>query len=174
MKLVLKSLALFTLLIAAAFGQTQLASAGGGILTSKATVLTLPAATITAQVVGGVVTTGNLGTVSLVTPALSSGTLEAGGTLDAGGAGSISVPGIPLTYLPAFVAGGTWQRLTLANGTHYYVLSANLVDDNGVMGAIVLTTSNVGTGNFSAPVTVASIDLVVDGTPDAERQRKRK
>jgi hypothetical protein len=162
MRLALKSLAVFALSIAAAFAQTQLASSGGGILTSKATVLTMPFATVTAQVVDGTVTTGNLGSISIVTPALSSGTIAAGGTFDAGGAVSISVPGIPLIYLPAFVSGGTWQKLTLANGSHYYVLTANLVDAGGNTGAIVLTTSNVGTGEFVAPVTVASISLVVN------------
>jgi len=162
MKLVLKSLAVFTLLISAAFAQTQLANSGGGILTSSGKKLTLSESTITTQVVGGIITTGNLGMVSFVTPALSTGTLAAGGTFEAGGAFSVSVPGIPLTYLATFVAGGTWQQLTLANGSHYYQLSANLLDGSGNTGAVVLQTSNVGTGDFVAPVTVASISMVVN------------
>lgn len=162
MKLVLKSLAVFTLLISAAFAQTQLVSDGGGILTG-AKKLTLAAATITGEAVNGnPPIAGNLGTVSFVTPGLSSGTIAAGGIFEAGGAFTVSVPGISFTYLAKFVAGGTWVREGLANGSHFYELTANLVDANGVTGVVEMQTSSVGTGNFEAPVMVARVAMVVN------------
>ncbi len=156
------ALAVFVLLISAALAQTQLASTGGGILTSDSKKLTLPVSTITGQAINNVIIAGNLGTVNFVTPALVTGTIGAGGTFGAGGAFSISVPGIPLTYLATFVAGGTWHSIALANGSHFFELSASLVDMNGNTGAVIVDTVNVGTGDFVAPVMVAAISMEVN------------
>jgi hypothetical protein len=53
---------------------------------------------------------------------------------------------------------GTWELVTLANGTHNYVLIAGLVDASGHVGATAQLTVNTGKGFFDGSATLSSGD----------------
>src|SRR5438874_11235136 len=80
---------------------------------------------------GGLITGSNLGSVTFNTGALSSGSLAMGGTFAAGGSFVITgngMNGIPngTLFSGTFSAPVSWQLITLANGTHNYVLTGVL------------------------------------------------
>ncbi len=85
---------------------------------------------------GGGLVTGDLGSVSFWTGALSGGSLQMGGTFAAGGSftidgnGSSGVPNGVL-FSGSFSGPVTWTLTTLANGTHNYTLTGIVV---GTMG----------------------------------------
>jgi hypothetical protein len=115
--------------------------------------------------------TGNLGTVSFNTGALSSGSLQMGGTFAAGG--SISIVGNGTDGIPngniftGSFDSATWTLVTLANGTHNYTLTGTIsgtwFTGVSVEGATVQLTINVGKGFFNGSTTISSGDTNITG-----------
>lgn len=111
--------------------------------------------------------TGNLGSVSFTTGALTSGNLQMGGSFAGGGSFVIDgngTNGIPsgAIFSGSFSGPVTWTLVTLANGTHNYTLSGALTGAwwNGatVDGATVQLTINTGKGFFNGSTTISSGD----------------
>jgi PEP-CTERM motif len=111
--------------------------------------------------------TGNLGTVSFSTGALTSGTIQEGAIFASGGSfivtsnGSNGIPSGTL-FNGTFSSPVSWTMTTLANGTHNYTLSGALTGTwyNGqtVDGATVQLTINTGKGFFNGSTTISSGD----------------
>lgn len=141
----------------------------GGTLTGSNGGLALTGSTLIAAngLGGGLITGNNLGTLSFSTGALSSGTLQMGGTFAAGGTFNITgngTSGIPngVIFNGSFTGPVTWTLITLANGTHNYTLTASLAGAwyNGktINGATVQLTINTGKGFFNGQTTISSGD----------------
>jgi hypothetical protein len=116
---------------------------------------------------GGLITGSNLGSVSFSTGALTSGSLQNGGTFAAGGWFSITgngSNGIPTGTLFSGTFSGpvTWTMMTLANGTHNYtltgVLTGTIASGYSTVGSTVQLTINTGKGFFSGSTTISSGD----------------
>lgn len=131
----------------------------GGTLTSSASTLNLSGSPVISTFINNNLTTGNLGLVSFHTPVLATGSLMNGGTFAAGGSISVEVPGSQTTYTGTFVAGATWQLLTLANGSHSYIFSGSLTGPTGtatfllstVIGPLWNGSTSVTSFNLSIP-----------------------
>lgn len=159
----MKSLFLaLTLLSAAAFAQNNDATAVGGIIVrtpgSPSRSLTVPGSPVTQLITpsGPMPVTG---TMSFVTPLLTSGTIANGGVFGAGGTFSLSIPSQSINISATFDAGAKWQLVTLANGTHYYLILANLTDTSSNPVQLVLTTGNTGKLLFDLGATVQPTDI---------------
>jgi hypothetical protein len=116
---------------------------------------------------GGLITGSNLGSVTFSTGALASGSLQMGGTFAAGGSFTITgngTNGIPNGTLFAGTFSGpvSWQLVTLANGTHNYILTGVLTGTTGTgfstNGVTVQLTINTGKGFFNGSTTISSGD----------------
>jgi hypothetical protein len=116
---------------------------------------------------GGLITGNNLGSLEFSTGALSSGSLQMGGTFAAGGSFTITgngTNGIPTgtLFTGSFSAPVTWTLVTLANGTHNYTLSGSLWGWNGsgtpTQGVTVQLTINTGKGFFNGSTNISSGD----------------
>jgi len=119
---------------------------------------------------GGLITGANLGSFSFTTGALTSGSLQQGGTFAAGGSLTITgngTNGIPngTLFTGTFSSPVTWTLVTLANGTHNYTLTGAIVGTNGsglaAVGATVQLTINTGKGFFNGCTTISSGDTNV-------------
>jgi hypothetical protein len=141
----------------------------GGTLTGSNSGLALTGSTLIAVngLGGGLITGNNLGTLTFSTGALSSGTLQTGGTFAAGGTFDITgngTSGIPngVIFNGSFTGPVTWTLITLANGTHNYTLTGSLAGTwyNGmtINGATVQLTINTGKGFFNGQTTISSGD----------------
>jgi PEP-CTERM motif len=141
----------------------------GGTLTGTNSSLTLTGSTLVAVngLGGGQITGNDLGSLSFSTGALSSGSLQMGGTFAAGGTFSISgngTSGVPsgILFSGSFTGPVTWTLVTLANGTHNYTLTGSLTGTwyNGstIDGATVQLTINTGKGFFNGSTTISSGD----------------
>jgi hypothetical protein len=111
---------------------------------------------------GGLITGSNLGSVSFTTGALTSGTLQMGGTFAAGGTFTITgngTSGVPngVIFSGTFSGPVTWTLVTLANGTHNYTLTGSLSGSMG-NGVTVQLTVNTGKGFFNGSTTISSGD----------------
>ena len=116
------------------------------------------------------ITGSNLGSVSFATGALSSGSLQAGGTFAAGGwftitgNGSNGVPNGTL-FTGTFTGPVTWNLVTLSNGTHNYTLTGALSGTTNTgfstVGVTVQLTINTGKGFFNGTTTISSGDTNV-------------
>lgn len=123
---------------------------------------------------GGLITGNNLGSVTLTTGALVSGSLQMGGTFAAGGTFTITgngSNGLPngTIFSGSFSGPVTWTLVTLANGTHNYTLTGNLTglltgtgSSNGVT---VQLTVNTGKGFFNGSVGLSSGDTNISNGP---------
>jgi hypothetical protein len=109
--------------------------------------------------------TGDLGTVSFSTAALTGGSLAMGGTFAAGGSFVISTngtSGLPngVVFNGTFDAPTSWVLVTLANGTHNYILTGTVtgvwITGATVSGATVQLTINTGKGFFNGTTTLSS------------------
>jgi hypothetical protein len=118
--------------------------------------------------------TGDLGSVSFTTGALTSGSLQMGGSFASGGTFVIDgngTNGIPngAIFSGTFSGPVTWTLVTLANGTHNYTLSGSLggtwVDGTTVYGATVQLTINTGKGFFNGSTTISSGDTNINTGP---------
>lgn len=141
----------------------------GGTLSGTSSGLSLSGSTLAAVngLNGGGLITGVLGSVSFTTGALTSGSLQMGGTFAAGGSFSITgngSNGIPngSLFSGSFSGPVTWQLVTLANGTHNYVMTGVLVGTTGTgfstNGVTVQLTINTGKGFFNGSTTLSSGD----------------
>jgi PEP-CTERM motif-containing protein len=116
---------------------------------------------------GGLITGSDLGSVSFQTGALSSGSLQNGGTFASGGwftitgNGSNGVPTGTL-FTGTFSGPVTWTMMTLANGTHNYTLTGTLSGTVGsgysTVGVTVQLTINTGKGFFNGCTKISSGD----------------
>jgi hypothetical protein len=116
---------------------------------------------LTSVSVNGVVTQAgtNLGSVSITTGGLTSGSLAMGGTL---GGGSITITDGSNTFNGTF-SSATWTlNPPLNNGDHYYTLSANI----GPTGTTTQITIDVGKGFFSGSAGLASGDTNIVVAPE--------
>jgi len=118
---------------------------------------------------GGLITGSDLGSVTFSTGALSSGSLQTGGTFAAGGSFTITgngSNGVPngVLFTGTFAKPVDWTLVTLANGTHNYTLTGVLqgtaqgISANGVT---VQLTINTGKGYFNGRTTISSGDTNV-------------
>jgi hypothetical protein len=142
----------------------------GGTLSGSSAGLSLTGSTLIAFGSGGVITTGNLGTLAFSTGALSSGNLQMGATFAAGGSFTITgngTNGVPngTIFSGAFSGPVTWTLITLANGTHNYTLTGALtgtwMGGAAVQGATVQLTINTGKGFFNGSTTISSGDTSI-------------
>ncbi|HEY3972375.1 MAG TPA: PEP-CTERM sorting domain-containing protein [Candidatus Sulfotelmatobacter sp.] len=142
---------------------------GGGTLSGSSAGLSLSGSELIA--VNGLnglgLVTGDLGTVTFSTGALTSGSLQMGGTFASGGSFVITgngMNGIPNSaiFTGTFNGPVTWTLVTLANGTHNYTLSGSLggswYNGSSVFGATVQLTINTGKGFFDGSTTISSGD----------------
>jgi hypothetical protein len=115
----------------------------------------------------GLITGNDLGSVSFQTGALSSGSLQNGGTFAAGGwftitgNGSNGVPTGTL-FTGTFSGPASWSLMTLANGTHNYTLTGTLsgttASGYSTVGVTVQLTINTGKGFFNGCTKISSGD----------------
>jgi len=116
---------------------------------------------------GGLITGNDLGSASFETGALSSGSLQNGGTFASGGwftitgNGSNGVPNGTL-FTGTFSGPVTWTMMTLANGTHNYTLTGTLsgttASGYSAVGVTVQLTINTGKGFFNGCTKISSGD----------------
>lgn len=111
--------------------------------------------------------TGNLGSIGFTTGAMTSGTLQMGGTFATGGSFVINgngTNGIPngAIFTGAFTGPVSWTLITLSNGTHNYTLSGSLSGSwytgGTVFGATVQLTINTGKAFFNGSTSISSGD----------------
>lgn len=116
---------------------------------------------------GGLITGSNLGSLSFTTGALTSGSLQMGGTFASGGSFSIvgnGSNGVPngTIFSGTFSGPVTWTLVTLANGTHNYTLTGSVSGTLGsgfsTNGVTVQLTINTGKGFFNGSTTISSGD----------------
>src|SRR5215472_16844798 len=123
--------------------------------------------------------TGILGSLTFSTGALTSGSLETGGTFAGGGSFVITgngTNGIPngVIFSGSFSGPLTWTVITLADGSHNYSLTGTLQGNwfplkgtwftgQTVYGAAVQLTTNVGRGWFGSSTTLSSGDTAISG-----------
>jgi len=148
----------------------------GGTLSGSSSGLTLSGSVLVAVNGlngGGLITGMNLGSVSFSTGALSSGSLQTGGTFADGGWFTISgngKDGIPdgTLFSGSFSGPSTWTMVTLANGTHNYTLTGTLSGTTGsgagVNGVTVQLTVNTGKGYFNGSTRISSGDTNISTT----------
>ena len=142
----------------------------GGTLSGSSAGMSLSGSTLIAFGNGGVITTGNLGTLAFSTGALTGGNLQMGATFASGGSFTITGNGTNGVHNGAIFTGTfsgpvTWTLVILANGTHNYTLSGALTGTwfSGltVNGATVQLTINTGKGFFNGSTSISSGDTNV-------------
>ena len=146
-------------------------SNSGGTLTAStsglSTTLTLSGSALTEirNFPGGMIT-GNLGSVSFTTGALTSGSLDQGGTFAAGGTFTITGNSGAL-FTGTFSTPLTLTLVTNSDGTHNYILWGSVSGMTGsglqTVGTTFQLTVNTGLGFFGGIQTVGSgdTDIVV-------------
>jgi hypothetical protein len=121
---------------------------------------------------GNGLVTGDLGTLSFSTGALTGGSWQMGGTFAGGGSftidgnGSSGVPNGVL-FSGSFSGPVTWTLTTLANGTHNYTLTGVVIGAMGgtnVNGVTVQLTINTGKGFFNGSTTISGGDTSVQSS----------
>jgi hypothetical protein len=145
----------------AAFADSSIdISNAGGVISGNASGLSLSGSTLFK--VGSAVGS-NLGTLTFTTGAFTSGNAQMGGTLAAGGSFVITgngTNGVPngVIFSGTFSSESTWTLLTLANGTHNYILDGAVVSGSGQVGATTQITINTGKGFFNGETSLSSGD----------------
>ena len=119
---------------------------------------------------GGLITGSNLGSVSFATGALSSGSLQMGGTFAAGGwftitgNGSNGIPNGTL-FTGTFSEPVSWVLVSKSNGTHNYTLTGALSGTTSTgfsaEGVTVQLTISTGKGFFNGSTRISSGDTNV-------------
>jgi len=171
-------------LLLSCFALTNLATASntidfsnsGGTLSGTNAGLTLSGSTLIAvSGLNGLGTvTGDLGTFSLSTGALASGSLTKGGTFAAGGMLTINgngTNGIPngVLFTGTFSAPISWTLTTLANGTNSYTLTGvltGMLGGTSVSAVTVQMTANTGTGFFNGSALISGGDTSIASVPE--------
>lgn len=166
----LLAVVVFALPFAAFAGSQVDFTNAGGTLTGSSSGMSLTNSTLIAvNGIGGngLVTGINLGSFSLSTGALTSGSVQMGGTF--AGGGSLIIMGNGINGVPAgsvfngsFDGPVTWNLITLANGTHNYTLigaiSGTFWNGKTVEGATTQLSFNTGKGWFNGRVRESSGD----------------
>ncbi len=160
--------------VVSASTQTDFTNAGGTLTGSASTGLSLSGSTLVFVNSGGSKLTGDLGSVTFSTGALTSGSLSMGGTLAGGGGFSITGNGTDglsgTLFSGTFVGPVTWNLVTLANGTHNYTLTGVITGTMGgatVDAVTVQLTINTGKDFFDGSTMIASGDTnVVSSVPE--------
>lgn len=146
-------------------------SNGGGTLSGTSADLTLTGSTLISVTgypgVGSV--SGDLGSVSFSTGALTGGSLQMGGTFAAGGTLTIDGNGTGglangVLFSGTFSGPVSWTVTTLANGTHNYTLTGVVTGTMGgvnVNGLTVQLTVNTGKGLFNGRTRISGGDTTV-------------
>ena len=148
----------------------------GGTLTGTSAGLTLTGSTLVAVIGlnGGGLVTGDLGSVTFTTGALSGGSLDMGGFFAAGGTFTVDgngTNGIPngVLFSGTFSGTSSWVLATLSNGTHNYTLTglvSGMIGGQAVVGVTVQLTINTGKGYFDGSTTISGGDTVVSSVPE--------
>ena len=160
--------------VVSASTQTDFTNAGGTLSGSASAGLSLSGSTLVFVNSGGSKLTGDLGSVTFSTGALTSGSLSMGGTLAGGGSFSITGNGTDglsgTLFSGTFVGPVTWNLVTLANGTHNYTLTGVITGTMGgatVDAVTVQLTINTGKDFFDGSTMIASGDTnVVSSVPE--------
>jgi hypothetical protein len=149
-------------------------SNSGGTLSGTNAGLSLTGSTLVGvtSLGSGTGTTGDLGTVSFTTGALTGGSLQMGGTLAAGGTFTIDGNGSSgiangVLFSGSFSGPVTWTLTTLANGTHNYTLTGvvtGMMGGKSVDGVTVQLTINTGKGFFNGSTLIAGGDTSVSNS----------
>jgi hypothetical protein len=145
-------------------------SNAGGTLTGSNSGFSLSDSTLIAVIGPSGMVTGDLGTVSFTTGALTSGNLQTGGTLAAGGTFDITgngTNGVPngTLFSGSFSGPVTWAMTTLGNGTHNYTLTGAIAGNGqAVAGVTVQLTINTGMGFFTGSTSIAGGDTTIVGS----------
>jgi hypothetical protein len=163
-----------TLPMAAFAGSSTDFTNSGGTLTGTSAGLSLGSSELIAiNGLGLGLVTGNLGTLSFSTGALTGGSLQMGGTFASGGSFTITgngTSGVPsgTIFSGSFSGPVTWTLVTLANGTHNYTLTGTLVGTltggGTVDGATVQLTINTGKGFFNGSTLISSGDTNISSS----------
>lgn len=145
----------------------------GGTLTGSSSGLSLSGSVLTVVTGlngGGTITGTDLGSLSFTTGALTSGSLQMGGTFAGGGGftitgnGSNGIPNGTL-FTGTFSGPVTWTLVTLADGTHNYTLTGALSGTTNTgfstVGVTVQLTINTGKGFFNGSTMISSGDTNV-------------
>jgi hypothetical protein len=160
-KLVLLAVLALALPLAAFASSIDIGNAGG-TLSGSAGGFTLTGSTL---IKFGTTIASNLGSVSFTTGAFLTGNAKDGGTLAPGGTFTITgngTNGVPNgvifngTFTSTPSSPITWKEVTLANGTHNYVLTGAIASSNGAFGATTQITINTGKGTFGGSVDLSS------------------
>jgi hypothetical protein len=147
-------------------------SNSGGTLSGSSAGLSLSGSTLIAVTGnGGGMATGDLGSVSFTTGALTSGSLQMGGTFAAGGMFTVDGNGSSglvdgVLFAGSFSGPVTWTLTTLANGTHNYTLSGvvtGMMGGASVSGVTMQLSINTGKGYFNRLTTTAGGDTTAAG-----------
>ncbi len=129
----------------------------GGVVAGNSSGLSLTGSTL---IWVGEVMGSNLGSLTFTTGAFTSGDTTMGGTLGAGGTFQILGNGTNGVANGVIFSGtfssGTWELVTLANGTHNYMLFAGIVNASGQVAATTQLTINAGKGFFNGSVGLSS------------------
>ena len=159
---------------AASFADTSVDfSNSSGTLAGSSSGLTLSASTLVAIIQGGTPkVTGDLGTVTFSTGALSSGSLTKGGTFAAGGSFTVTgngTNGVPngTLFSGSFSGPVTWTLVSLSNGTHSYTLTGTLMgtaEGASVAGVTVQLTINTGKDYFNGSTMISGGDTTIVGS----------
>lgn len=146
-------------------------SNSGGTLSGTNAGLSLTGSTLVAVngYNGGGLITGDLGTVTFTTGALSGGSLQMGGSFAPGGTFTIDgngTGGLPngVLFSGTFSGTVTWTLTTLANSTHNYTVTGVVTGTMGgmsVSGVTVQLTINTGKGFFNGSTTISGGDTTV-------------
>ena len=161
--------------ILSATSQVDFTNSGGTLSGTATTGLTLTGSTLISVkgYNGGGLLTGDLGTVTFSTGVLTSGSLNMGGTLAAGGSFSITGNGTDglngTLFSGTFTAPVSWTLVTLGNGTHNYTLTGVMSGTIGattVYGVTVQLTINTGSGFFGGSSVISSGDTSVSSVPE--------
>jgi hypothetical protein len=179
MKRVFLSMLFVLALTMAAFANTIDFTNAAGSLNGSASGLSLNGSALIAINSPSGMLTGILGSLAFSTGALTSGSLETGGTFAGGGSFTITgngTNGIPngVIFTGTFSGPLTWTVITLADGSHNYSLTGTLQGNwfplkgtwftgQTVYGAAVQLTTNVGKGWFGSSTTLSSGDTAISG-----------
>lgn len=153
-----------------AFANSSDFTNGQGTLSGSSAGLSLSGSTLIAAVGTTQFIIGNLASLTFSTGALTSGTMQMGGTIDDGGSFAITGNGTSGTpngviFSGSFTGPFTWGPITLADGTHNYTLTGALTDTwftgQKVNGAVIQLTTNVGKGFFNGSTTLSSGDISI-------------
>ena len=166
--LLMALLALALPMAAFASSQVDFTNSGGTLTGTSAGMSLTGSELIAVNGLGGLgLVTGNLGSLTFSTGALTSGDLQNGAMFASGGTFTITgngTGGIPngTIFSGTFSGPVTWTLITLADGTHNYTLSGSVsgtwYTGSSVFGATVQLTINTGKGFFNGSTDISSGD----------------